>query len=160
MTAVADRHDPGGAHRSGSDQPTLSWGRRHGETIAPGVWLMGPQIEAGGFDHASVQAARNRLYVAHTASDPVDIIDGTTDRYGGLDSLAHRVAGQGCWSQRSGIWCSRRTAATTPIRTGPDCSVPMSEIPGRVGSLSVSMVEAVRGRSHLWPRDAADLSLG
>ncbi len=35
----------------------------------------------GGFDHAAVHAPSGRLYVAHTANDAVDVIDGTTRRY-------------------------------------------------------------------------------
>jgi hypothetical protein len=35
----------------------------------------------GGFDHAAVHRGRNRLYVAHTANDAVDVIDVTAGRY-------------------------------------------------------------------------------
>ncbi|MCI0712794.1 MAG: YncE family protein [Chloroflexi bacterium] len=38
-------------------------------------------IKPGGFDHAAVHAQRNRLYVAHTANDSVDVIDCREDRY-------------------------------------------------------------------------------
>src|SRR5690606_16553858 len=39
---------------------------------------------AGGFDHADVHLA-NRLYVAHTANDAIDVIDCATGRY--LESI-------------------------------------------------------------------------
>ena len=35
----------------------------------------------GGFDHAAVHGPSGRVYVAHTANDAVDVIDGRTDRY-------------------------------------------------------------------------------
>ncbi len=35
----------------------------------------------GGFDHAAVYRRLNRLYVAHTANDAVDVIDCNTDKY-------------------------------------------------------------------------------
>jgi DNA-binding beta-propeller fold protein YncE len=36
---------------------------------------------AGGFDHAAVNARTGRVYVAHTANDAVDVIDGPGQRY-------------------------------------------------------------------------------
>jgi DNA-binding beta-propeller fold protein YncE len=38
-------------------------------------------VGQGGFDHAAVHRGRNRLYVAHTASDAVDVIDVAAGRY-------------------------------------------------------------------------------
>ncbi len=35
----------------------------------------------GGFDHAAVHAPSGRIYVAHTANDAVDVLDGRADRY-------------------------------------------------------------------------------
>src|SRR5688572_13936230 len=35
----------------------------------------------GGFDHADVHAASDRLYVAHTSNDALDVIDCARDRY-------------------------------------------------------------------------------
>jgi DNA-binding beta-propeller fold protein YncE len=35
----------------------------------------------GGFDHAAVHLRTGQVYVAHTANDSVDVIDGKTDRY-------------------------------------------------------------------------------
>ena len=36
---------------------------------------------AGGFDHADVHASSDRLYVAHTSNDALDVIDSAQDRY-------------------------------------------------------------------------------
>src|SRR5438093_10101750 len=35
----------------------------------------------GGFDHADIHAPTDRLYVAHTSNDSVDVIDCARDRY-------------------------------------------------------------------------------
>ncbi|HEY2995595.1 MAG TPA: hypothetical protein VGM22_22505 [Methylomirabilota bacterium] len=47
---------------------------------------------SGGFDHAAVHARTGRVYVAHTANDAVDVIDGATGRFvdsvGGLAAVA------------------------------------------------------------------------
>ncbi len=40
-----------------------------------------PHVQPGGFDHAAVHRATGRIYVAHTASDALDVVDGTTKRY-------------------------------------------------------------------------------
>jgi hypothetical protein len=34
-----------------------------------------------GFDHADIHAATDRLYVAHTSKDTIDVIDVIHDRY-------------------------------------------------------------------------------
>ena len=48
--------------------------------------------QAGGFDHAAVHGGRQRLYVAHTANDALDVIDCGRQRYvrsiPGLTSVA------------------------------------------------------------------------
>jgi DNA-binding beta-propeller fold protein YncE len=47
---------------------------------------------SGGFDHAAVHGPTGRIYVAHTANDAVDIIDGEARKYlgsiGGLTGVA------------------------------------------------------------------------
>ena len=47
---------------------------------------------SGGFDHAAVHARTGRVYVAHTANDALDVIDGATGRFvdsvGGLAAVA------------------------------------------------------------------------
>lgn len=40
-----------------------------------------PHIGKGGFDHAAMHHGSDRMYVAHTANDAVDVIDCATDRY-------------------------------------------------------------------------------
>jgi DNA-binding beta-propeller fold protein YncE len=40
-----------------------------------------PHLSKGGFDHADVHLPTNRLYVAHTSNDALDIIDMARDRY-------------------------------------------------------------------------------
>jgi DNA-binding beta-propeller fold protein YncE len=46
----------------------------------------------GGFDHAAVHGRRQKLYVAHTANDALDVIDCVTQTYvcsiGGLAGVA------------------------------------------------------------------------
>lgn len=40
-----------------------------------------PHIQPGGFDHAAVHHTTGHIYVAHTANDALDVIDGTNHRY-------------------------------------------------------------------------------
>jgi DNA-binding beta-propeller fold protein YncE len=40
-----------------------------------------PNTGKGGFDHADVHAASDRLYVAHTSNDALDVIDCARERY-------------------------------------------------------------------------------
>src|ERR1700676_882793 len=40
-----------------------------------------PNRSKGGFDHADVHQGTDRLYVAHTSNDAVDVIDTARDRY-------------------------------------------------------------------------------
>src|SRR5262249_60564215 len=46
----------------------------------------------GGFDHADIHSATDRIYVAHTANDSIDVIDCAKDRYvesiGGFPAVA------------------------------------------------------------------------
>jgi len=35
----------------------------------------------GGFDHAAIHRRTSRIYVAHTANDSLDVIDGASDSY-------------------------------------------------------------------------------
>ena len=35
----------------------------------------------GGFDHADIHSPTDRLYVAHTSNDAIDVIDSARDRY-------------------------------------------------------------------------------
>jgi hypothetical protein len=49
-----------------------------------------PHTVPGGFDHAAVHLGTGRIYVAHTANDAVDIIDGSTRRY--IESIGDLTA--------------------------------------------------------------------
>src|SRR5215475_6676526 len=40
-----------------------------------------PHRSTGGFDHADIHLPTNRIYVAHTSNDSVDMIDCERDRY-------------------------------------------------------------------------------
>jgi DNA-binding beta-propeller fold protein YncE len=40
-----------------------------------------PNRSSGGFDHADIHHGSDRLYVAHTCNDAVDVIDTASDRY-------------------------------------------------------------------------------
>jgi DNA-binding beta-propeller fold protein YncE len=52
----------------------------------------------GGFDHADIHAPTDRLYVAHTANDSIDVIDCAQDRYvesiSGLPAVAGALVSQ------------------------------------------------------------------
>jgi len=48
---------------------------------------------SGGFDHAAVQTATGRVYVAHTANDAVDVIDLVSQKHVGSISGLAAVAG-------------------------------------------------------------------
>jgi len=39
-----------------------------------------PDREEGGFDHTDVHAASDRLYVAHTSNDALDVLDSAEPR--------------------------------------------------------------------------------
>jgi DNA-binding beta-propeller fold protein YncE len=51
-----------------------------------------PHVGGGGFDHAAVHRRTGLVYVAHTANDAVDVIDGAAGRFvesvGGLPAVA------------------------------------------------------------------------
>ncbi len=57
-----------------------------------------PHRGEGGFDHATIHYRRNRLYVAHTANDAVDVIDIQAGRYvrsiSGLEGVAGALVDQ------------------------------------------------------------------
>ena len=72
-------------------------------------------IRPGGFDHAAVHRASDRLYVAHTVNDALEVIDCATDRY--LHSI-HRltgVAGALVSDERNLVFTSNRGEDTVGI---------------------------------------------
>jgi DNA-binding beta-propeller fold protein YncE len=55
---------------------------------------------AGGFDHADVHSPTDRLYVAHTSNDAIDVIDVAQDRYiesiPGFKAVAGALVSEAC----------------------------------------------------------------
>jgi len=74
-----------------------------------------PNRGKGGFDHADVHVTRERLYVAHTSNDAVDVIDITADRY--IDSIPHltEVAGALVSEVRDLVFTSNRGENTVSV---------------------------------------------
>jgi DNA-binding beta-propeller fold protein YncE len=68
-----------------------------------------------GFDHAALHAASGHLYVAHTANDAVDVIDGRTDRYLRSISGLKGVAGVLVSEDRGLIFTSNRGEDTVSV---------------------------------------------
>jgi DNA-binding beta-propeller fold protein YncE len=67
-----------------------------------------PNRSQGGFDHADVHQGTDRLYVAHTSNDAVDVIDTARDRY--IESIAgfKAVAGALVSEARGLVFTSNR----------------------------------------------------
>jgi DNA-binding beta-propeller fold protein YncE len=68
-----------------------------------------------GFDHADIHAPTDRLYVAHTANDAVDVIDTARDRY--LESIPGLtgVAGALVSQERGLVFTSNRGEDTVSV---------------------------------------------
>src|SRR5829696_6807944 len=79
--------------------------------------------KAGGFDHAAVHTELNRLYVAHTANDAVDVIDCEMGRY--LHSISDLTGAAGALvSEESDlVFTSNRGENTVGIFTPSDETV-------------------------------------
>jgi DNA-binding beta-propeller fold protein YncE len=74
-----------------------------------------PHVKPGGFDHAAVHRATGRVYVAHTANDALDVIDGNSNRYlRSIPSLAG-VAGALVSDEHDLIFTSNRGENTVGI---------------------------------------------
>jgi DNA-binding beta-propeller fold protein YncE len=71
----------------------------------------------GGFDHADIHAPTDRLYVAHTSNDSVDVIDCARDRY--IESIPDltAVAGVLVSETRGLIFTSNRGENTVSVFT-------------------------------------------
>src|SRR5215468_3329086 len=69
----------------------------------------------GGFDHADIHAPTDRLYVAHTSNDSIDLIDCAHDRY--VESIPGLtgVAGALVSEQRGLVFTSNRGEDTVSI---------------------------------------------
>ena len=72
-------------------------------------------IAAGGFDHAAIHYSSNRLYVAHTVNNALDVIDCVTDRFlhsiGDLTGVAGALVSQ----ERHLVFTSNRGENTIGI---------------------------------------------
>jgi len=76
----------------------------------------------GGFDHADVHSPTNRLYVAHTSNDAVDVIDIEKDRY--IESIPGltAVAGALVSEERGLVFTSNRGENTVSVfAPGAEC---------------------------------------
>jgi hypothetical protein len=82
----------------------------------------------GGFDHADIHAPTDRLYVAHTSNDAVDVIDIASDKYiesvPGLTGVAGALVSEarGLSLRPIGVKipcpCLPRELSATPSRSG------------------------------------------
>lgn len=78
-------------------------------------------VGSGGFDHAAVHLRDDRLYVAHTANDAVDVVDCARERY--VDSIPdlRGVAGALVSEERDLVFTSNRGEDTVGLfRPGDD----------------------------------------
>jgi DNA-binding beta-propeller fold protein YncE len=74
-----------------------------------------PNRSNGGFDHADVHQGTDRLYVAHTSNDAVDVIDTAHDRF--IESISGftRVAGALVSEARGLVFTSNRGENTVSV---------------------------------------------
>jgi DNA-binding beta-propeller fold protein YncE len=85
-----------------------------------------PHAGSGGFDHAAVHRASGRVYVAHTANDAVDIIDGETHRYVGSIPDLPAVAGALVSDEHGLVFTANRGDDTVGV-FAPMAEAPMAE---------------------------------
>ena len=69
----------------------------------------------GGFDHADVHLLTDRLYVAHTSNDAIDVIDSARDRYVELIPGLAAVAGALVSETRGLVFTSNRGENTVSV---------------------------------------------
>lgn len=71
--------------------------------------------DAGGFDHADIHSLSDRLYVAHTGNDAIDVIDTVHDRY--IESISGftAVAGALVSEARGLVFTSNRGENTVSV---------------------------------------------
>ena len=74
-----------------------------------------PNRSRGGFDHADVHQGTDRLYVAHTSNDAVDVIDTARDRYIESISGLTAVAGALVSEERGLVFTSNRGEDTVSV---------------------------------------------
>src|ERR1700675_1477495 len=85
----------------------------------------------GGFDHADIHSPTDRLYVAHTSNDAVDVIDLAKDRY--IESIPGltAVAGALVSEARGLVFTSNRGENTVSV-FAPGAEPESFKIPGGV----------------------------
>jgi DNA-binding beta-propeller fold protein YncE len=69
----------------------------------------------GGFDHADIHSPTDRIYVAHTANDSIDVIDCAQDRYVESISGLPAVAGALVSEKRGLVFTTNRGENTVSI---------------------------------------------
>jgi len=79
-----------------------------------------PHRSSGGFDHADVHSPTDRIYVAHTANDSIDVIDCVKDRYVESISGFTAVAGALVSEARGLIFATNRGENTVSVFTPGD----------------------------------------
>ena len=79
-----------------------------------------PHRSSGGFDHADVHSPTDRIYVAHTANDSIDVIDCAKDRYVESISGFTAVAGALVSEARGLISATNRGENTVSVFTPGD----------------------------------------
>jgi DNA-binding beta-propeller fold protein YncE len=72
-------------------------------------------LQPGGFDHAAIHHASQRLYVAHTANNALDVIDCASDRYLHSINGLSGVAGALVSEERGLVFTSNRGENTVGI---------------------------------------------
>jgi DNA-binding beta-propeller fold protein YncE len=77
-------------------------------------------VGSGGFDHAAVDGPRDRLYVAHTANDAVDVVNLAARRYLGSIPGLTAVAGALVAEQAGLVFTSNRGENTVGIVTATE----------------------------------------
>jgi DNA-binding beta-propeller fold protein YncE len=125
-------------------------------------------VTAGGFDHGAVHGGRQRLYVAHTANDALDVIDCASQTYAGSVHGLAGVAGALVSEERDLVFTSNRSENTIGI-ISPERDEVLGKVdvgvrpnglaydprgglllaanvgdPSRAGSFTVSMVDIAR----------------
>jgi DNA-binding beta-propeller fold protein YncE len=74
-----------------------------------------PNLSQGGFDHADIHQGTDRLYVAHTSNDAVDVIDTARDQYIESVSGFMAVAGALVSEARGLVFTSNRGENTVSV---------------------------------------------
>jgi DNA-binding beta-propeller fold protein YncE len=82
-----------------------------------------PHARPGGFDHAAVHRQSGRVYVAHTANDAIDVIDGLTHRYASSIPDLRGVAGALVSDEHDRVFTSNRGENTVGIFSASDTAI-------------------------------------